>query len=346
MNIPAPVIQFANKTGRWLVKHGPKLMSVGGGVMAVGGAVMACKATLHADEVLDRHKQKMAKIEAAKALSDDGFGEGEYTDAQMKKDKAIVYAETTVEFVKLYAPSVSVGLAGVGLMQGAFYISERRGAQTLAALTAMNEMYNDLLAKNPELVEEVKALPVEKKEVRIKKLPEVSGDSESDDAAELVLEDYIPVEMFDVLENDPFIIKFDATSEGWHKGRCFVLNSNEVEHVFRTFSLRRETGHDIWVNDIRRAFDAEEKSLGWSHGYTSAPGDAIGYEIYPFVYKMVDDMVVGMSGVPGKTNEERLEQVKNLELSDGPDRYCYVIALRNADCTGAPRFIRNEVYGK
>jgi len=345
MNIPAPIIQFANKTGRWLVKNGPKLMSVGGGVMAVGGAVMACKATLHADEVLDRHKQKMAKIEAAKALSEEN-GDLEYTDKMMKKDKAIVYAETTVEFVKLYAPSVSVGLAGVGLMQGAFYISERRGAQTLAALTAMNEMYNDLLAKNPEIAEEVKALPVEKKEVRIKKLPEVSGDSESDDAAELVLEDYIPVEMFDVLENDPFIIKFDATSDGWHNGRCFVLNSSEVEQVFRSFSLRRETGHDVWVNDIRRAFDVEEKSLGWSHGYTSAPGDAIGYEIYPFVYDIIDGMVVGMSGVPGNTNEERLEQVKNLELSDGPDQYCYVIALRNADCTGAPRFIRNEVYGK
>lgn len=344
MNIPAPVMQIANKTGRWLAKNGPKLMSVGGGAMAIGGAVMACKATLHADEVLDRHKQKMAKIEAAKAVSEEG-GVGEYTDAQMKKDKAIVYAETAVEFVKLYAPAVSVGFAGVGLMQGAFYISERRGAETLAALTAMNEMYNDLLAKNPEIAEEVKALPVEKKEVRIKKLPEVVGEN-SDDAAELVLEDYIPVEMFDVLENDPFIIKFDASSNGWANGNCFVLNSRFVDTTLKAFSYRRETGHDVWVNDIRRAFDVKEKSLGWSHGYTAAPGDAIGYEVYPFVYDIIDGMIVGMSGVPGNTNEERLEQIKDLELSDGPDRYCYVIALRNADCTGTPRFIRNEVYGK
>lgn len=307
---------------------------------------MACKATLHADEVLDRHKQKMAKIDAAKALSDDGFGDGEYTDKMMKKDKAIVYAETAVEFVKLYAPSVSVGLAGVGLMQGAFYISERRGAQTLAALTAMNEMYNDLLAKNPEIADEVKALPVEKKEVRIKKLPEVSGDSESDDAAELVLEDYIPVEMFDVLENDPFIIKFDATSDGWANGNCFVLNSSFVDTTLKAIELRRETGHDIWVNDIRRAFDSEEKALGWSHGYTTAPSDAIEYEVYPFVYDIIDDMVVGMSGVPGNTNEERLEQIKDLELSDGPDQYCYVIALRGNSPAGTPRFIKNEVYGK
>lgn len=303
---------------------------------------MACKATLHADEVLDRHKQKMAKIEAAKALSEEN-GDLEYTDKMMKKDKAIVYAETAVEFVKLYAPSVSVGLAGVGLMQGAFYISERRGAQTLAALTAMNEMYNDLLAKNPE---EVKALPVEKKEVHIKKLPEVSGDSESDDAAELVLEDYIPVEMFDVLENDPFIIKFDATSDGWANGNCFVLNSSFVDTTLKAIELRRETGHDIWVNDIRRAFDSEEKALGWSHGYTTAPSDAIEYEVYPFVYDIIDGMVVGMSGVPGNTNEERLEQIKDLELSDGPDQYCYVIALRGNSPAGTPRFIKNEVYGK
>lgn len=306
---------------------------------------MACKATLHADEVLDRHKQKMAKIEAAKALSDEN-SDGEYTDKQMKKDKAVVYAETAVEFVKLYGPSVSVGFAGVGLMQGAFYISERRGAETLAALTAMNEMYNDLLAKNPEVAEDVKALPVEKKEIRVKKLPEVYGDAKSDDASELVLEDYIPVEMFDILENDPFVIKFDATSDGWANGNCFVLNSSFVDTTLKAFELRRETGHDIWVNDIRRSFNVEEKSLGWSHGYTTEPGDAIEYEVYPFVYDIIDGMIVGMSGVPGNTNAERLEQVKGIELSDGPDQYCYVIALRGNSPAGTPRFIRNEVYGK
>lgn len=344
-NIPTPVLRVANKAGRFFIKHGPKIMSVGGGAMAVGGAVMACKATLHADEVLDRHKQKMAKIEAAKALSDEG-GVGEYTDKQMKHDKAIVYAETAVEFVKLYAPAVTVGLSGVGLMQGAFYISERRGAQTLAALTALDQAYNELLANHVENPEEVNALPIEKKEIRVKKLPEINGDVQTDDASELVLEDYIPVEQFDILENDPFTIKFDATSDGWHNGRCFLLNSNEVEHVFRAFELRRETGHDVWVNDIRRAFSAEEKALGWSHGYTDKPGDAIEFEVYPFVYDIIDDMIVGMSGVPGNTNEERLEHVKDIELSNGPDQYCYVIQLRGNTPGGTPRFIKNEVYGK
>lgn len=344
MNIPAPIMRAAGKCGKWFVKHGPKLMSVSGGVMAVGGAVMACKATLHADEVLDRHKQKMAKIEAAKAVSEES-GDGGYTEQMIKRDKAIVYAETAVEFIKLYAPAVSVGFAGVGLMQGAFYISERRGAETLAALTAMNEMYNELLAKNPEIAEEMNALPVEKKEIRISKIPDVAMEG-SDKVEELLCEDYIPVEMFDVIDNDPFAFRFDSSSgDSWCSGNCFVLNSNEILSTMKAFEYRRASRH-VWVNDIRRAFGASEKALGDSHGYNTIPGDVVEYEAYPFVYDMIDGMCVGMSAIPGDTTEERMNNLKELELSDRPDQYCYVIQLHGNTPNGTPRFIRNEVYGK
>ena len=343
ITIPAPVMKLGAKASKFFVKHGPKIMSVGGGLMAIGGAVMACEATTHADEVIERHKQKMAKIAEAKRISDEA-GDGGFTEKDVKKSKAGVYFETAVDFAKLYGPSVAVGLSGVGMMQAAFQISEHRGAQTLAALSALDQAYNELLANNVENPEATAALPVEQKEFRVKKLPDVVSEG-SDDADELVLQEYIPVEMFDILENDPFAIMFDSRSADWYDGNCFVLNASKINSTFNAFSLRRETGHDIWVNDIRRAFGVEEKALGWSHGYTAKPGDAIEYDIFPFVYDIIDGMIVGMAKVPGKDNEERIEVLKSIELSDGPDQYCVVIKLHGNTPNGNPRFIKNEVYG-
>lgn len=308
---------------------------------------MACKATMKVDAVLDAHKEQMARIEAAKAISDEN-GDGEITDKDVRRAKFETYVSTGVELTKLYGPAICVGMSGVGLMQGAYHIMESRHSTALAALTAMDQAYNELAAKyNAENdISEPAALPVEKKERVVPLLK--SGDAEPDEAAELVLEDYIPVELFDILENDPYTIVYDNTNEDWYSGNCFVLNANQAESNIRLFERDRAAYKRpvVWVNDIRRAFNKEEKALGWSHGWTSEPGDAIEYEIYPFVYDKIDGMIVGMNGVPGDTNHERVEQLKAIEMSDGPDDYCVVICLRGNSANGTPRYIRNEVYGK
>lgn len=346
ISIPVPVMKLANKAGSWLVKNGPKIMSVAGGAMAVGGAVMACKATLKVDAVLDAHKEQMARIEAAKAISDEN-GDNEITDKDVRRAKFETYVGTGVEIVKLYGPAVCVGMSGVGLMQGAYHIMENRHSTTLAALTAMDQAYNELAARyNAENDVPAHTLPVEKKERVVPLLK--SGDEETDEAAELVLEDYIPVEMFDILENDPYTIVYDSRNEDWYDGGCFVLNASQIESNFRLFEKDRSSYNRpvVWVNDIRRVFKKEEKALGWSHGWTSEPGDTIEYEIYPFVYDKIDGMIVGMSGVPGATNEERIEQLRAIEMTEGPDDYCVVICLRGNSENGTPRYIRNEVFGK
>ena len=346
INIPVPIMKLANKAGSWLVKNGPKIMSVAGGAMAVGGAVMACKATLKVDAVLDEHKEQMARIEAAKAISDD-FGDNQITDKDVRRAKFETYVHTGVEVVKLYGPAVCVGMSGVGLMQGAYHIMENRHSTTLAALTAMDQAYNELAARyNAENDAPAHALPVEKKERVVPLLK--SGDEETDEAAELVLEDYIPVEMFDILESDPYTIVYDSRNEDWYNGGCFVLNASQIESNFRILEKDRAAYKRpvVWVNDVRRVFKKDEKELGWSHGWTSEPGDTIEYEIYPFVYDKIDGMIVGMSGIPGATNEERTEQLKDIEMTEGPDDYCVVICLRGNSANGTPRYIRNEVFGK
>lgn len=360
MKIPAPIMKASHKVGKWFIKHGPRLMSVSGGVMAVGGAVMACKATLHADEVLDAHKARMAEIEAAQSVA----GPDEYTPQMIRRDKAIVYAETAVAFAKLYGPSVAVGAAGVGLMQGAFGIMDKRNSTAMAALTALDQAYNELAARFPQ-DEATTNLPSGVEMVERPKHFEVKHEDD-DDVDTVLLKDYIPVEEFDILENDPFTIVFDSKNEDWYKGNAFVLNSSHIKSTMHAFELKRSTYHDVWVNDIRRAFNVPEAARGWSNGYSTEIGDSVLYDVIPCIYDKVDGMIVGAHPIfaePGdplyeslgdglkervelfdNDNERRLEVLKSLEL-DGYDDYFVVIRLLGSGPNGEPAYIRGKVFG-
>lgn len=334
MQIPVPVMKLAGKAGNWLVKNGPKIMSVAGGAMAVGGAVMACEATLHADEVLDRHKQKMAKIEEAKRISDETAEEVEdvYTEKDMKRDKAIVWAETARDFVKLYAPAVSVGLSGVALMQGAFWMTEHRRAAAVSALTSVNQMYQNLLEKsggqevagyleNPS----IKALPAEE-------------EGKEDDEV-LVLD---PDK-----ETDPFFFIFDKTNPNWADGNGFLLNERFVTATLDAFNYRLSSHavDHLWVNDILKALDMSERDYGGFYGYNANTGDIIEYDIVPFVEIVEDEN----DNVPLLV-ETDMDTLRELEACDVQDGYCIGVRLKSSsdgqDGLVQPRFIYNEVYGR
>lgn len=352
MQIPVPVMKLASKAGTWLIKNGPKIMTIAGGTMAIGGAAMACEATLHADEILDRHKQKMAKIEEAKRISDETAEEVEevYTEKDMKRDKAIVWAETARDFVKLYAPAITMGLSGIALMHGAFHIMENRHTNALAALTALDQAYNELLAKNPE-TETIERLPIENEEhvFRVRSITDGTDTPFDENVDQLILSKYIPVDKFDVLYNDPFTIVVDSSTEDcWTEGNCFIINANQIDTTFNAFKhlMAGYTKPFVRVNDIRRAFCNDEFRLGWDYGYSAFKGDVIEYDVYPFVEHWENDLLVGMSAVEGATNRDRLELLKKIEL-EGVDKYRNVIVLRNSnDKNNRPSYIANEVYGR
>lgn len=335
INIPAPVMRVAGKAGNWLVKNGPKIMSVCGGMMAVGGAVMACEATLHADEVLDRHRQKMAKIEAAKAVSDES-GDGAFTEMDVKRGKAGVYFETAVDFAKLYAPSVAVGFAGVGLMQGAFIVTERRRASAVAALTTMDQMYQNLLSRTEEQVPELRLAEHN---------PSIVKSDDSDDVPDKLL-----VNPEDEL--DPFFLMFDVDNPSFentfgNKRAEFLTNERFITSTIDAFNYRL-SGHavdHVWVNDVRNALGMGEKGIGQFYGWNGNNGDLIEYEIIPFVKEWNDE---GDKQFPLLVQIDR-DELEELEASDIQEGYCIGVRLKSSsdgyDDIVDPRFIYNEVYG-
>lgn len=336
MNIPVPVLKAAHKAGNWLVKNGPKIASVGGGLMAVGGAVMACNATLKVDEVLDRHKQKMARIEAAKAISDEN-GDGEFTEKDVKRAKFETYRDTALDFVRLYGPAFAVGMSGVGLMQAAFIVTERRRASAIAALTTMDQMYQNLLASGNE-------------EIDITDMPSTivadAVEMDEDDPESSIILAPENVE-------DPFFFIFDVDNESFqntygNKRAEFLTNERFILSAIENYNYRL-SGHvvdHVWLNDLLKAWGMEESEFGQHYGWNGNTGDQIEYKIVPFIKQWNDE---GDKQFPLLIQISR-EEFEELEASDIQEGYCIGIRLLSSsdgnDDVCDPRFIYNEVYGK
>ena len=94
-----------NRTGLKLKKYSPEILLVAGTVGVVTSTVMACKATLKVEEIVDEAKEKIDTIHQVSA--DPAMAE-KYSEEDSKKDLAIVYTQTAVKFIKLYAFSKAI----------------------------------------------------------------------------------------------------------------------------------------------------------------------------------------------------------------------------------------------
>lgn len=142
-DIMVNVSRSLHKVGFKFKKHSPEILIVTGVIGIVASTVMACKATTKVNDIVDETKDTIDKIHDAvenhKHTSD---GE-EYTQEVANKDLAIVYAQTGFKFVKLYGPSVMLGIASIGCIVGSNHILRKRNVALAAALTAMETSFKE-----------------------------------------------------------------------------------------------------------------------------------------------------------------------------------------------------------
>lgn len=136
--------RVVGKTGLVLRKNSPEILMGTGIVGVVITVVTACRATLHAEEVLDHHAEKMEKIKEAEATSEE-YGEVddelEYPVEKVRKDKLTTYVQTGVGFVRLYAPSMAIGSFSIACILVSNRILNRRYLGVLAAYNAVSASY-------------------------------------------------------------------------------------------------------------------------------------------------------------------------------------------------------------
>lgn len=129
------VSRSLHKAGFKFKKHSPEILAVTGVIGIVTSAVMACKATTKVNDIIDEAKETIDKIHESVGKGLHTSDGEEYTEEIAKKDLTITYVQTGLKFVKLYGPSVALGIASIGCMLGSNHILRKRNIALAAALT-------------------------------------------------------------------------------------------------------------------------------------------------------------------------------------------------------------------
>lgn len=125
-----------------LKKHSPEILIVTGVVGVVTSTVMACKATRKIDPVLEEHRKNLSEVQK-KYADENGVVCERPQSFEAKKDTALVYAKTSVGFVKLYGPSAAVGVLSLTGMVASNNILRKRNMALAAAYAALDQGFKE-----------------------------------------------------------------------------------------------------------------------------------------------------------------------------------------------------------
>ena len=187
-----------HKVGFKLKKHSPEILVVSGVVGTVASAVMACKATTKINFVLEETKRQIDIVhegvengEVQGYLENGEVGMIPYSEEDGKKDIAFVYGKTALKFVKLYGPSVTLGVASITSILAGHNMLRKRNLALAAAYTAVDtgfKQYRNRVVErlgeqmDRELQYDIKATEIEEtvtdkkgKEKTVKKTVEVAN---------------------------------------------------------------------------------------------------------------------------------------------------------------------------
>lgn len=127
-----------HKVGFKIKKASPEILVVAGIAGVVTSTVMACRATTKAGDIVASHNDDMDKIHQASEMKN-----VDYTPEDAKKDTVIVYTQTAVKFIKLYGPSVLVGIASIACIVGSHNILRKRNVALAAAYAAVDKGFKE-----------------------------------------------------------------------------------------------------------------------------------------------------------------------------------------------------------
>lgn len=120
-------------------KNSPTILFGAGVVGMLGSTVLACRATLKVEEVLAKTRDDLSMA--------NNMEHPEYSADDRKKDVAIIYTRSAVKLVKLYGPSLLLGVASVGCLTKSHNILQQRNLALTAAYAAIDKAFSEYRAR-------------------------------------------------------------------------------------------------------------------------------------------------------------------------------------------------------
>lgn len=270
IKLPANVTRSLNRGLMKFKKHSPEVLVISGTVGLVVSGVMACKATTKVDAILEKSKKRIEDVHTIAAKVEAGEVEAtEYTPEDQKKDLTIIYAQTGLEFVKLYGPSVALAALSVtGILSG-HNILRKRNMALAAAYMAEHTAFKDYSAKvverfgkelDNELKYGIKAKEVEETVV-------------NEDGSEQTVKKI--VEVGNPTDYSPYAKCFDETCNAWVRNAEENLFFIKQTQAYLNDVLQRR-GH-VFLNEAydRLGFPRTKAGqvVGWVYDEENPIGD-------------------------------------------------------------------------
>lgn len=279
-----------HKTGFKIKKHSPEILIAAGVVGTVASTIMACKATLKVDEIKAEAKEKIDKIHAV-------FEEGhdEYTQEDYKKDLTIVYTQTGLKFVKLYAPAVITGTLALASILTSHKILRTRNIALAAAYATVDRSFKDYRGRvverfgeelDRELKYDIKAKKIEEKVI-------------NEDGTESTVEKTVNVAYG--IDDDPnshsdYARFFDDGCLGWEKDPEQNLYTLKCVQNYANDKLKSDGR--LFLNDVYEMLGIPKTKagqvVGWVYDEKNPIGDNfVDFGIYDYHRTKARDFVNG-----------------------------------------------------
>lgn len=139
-NLKTKSIKAAHTVAIKTKKHSPAIFMGVGVASLVGSTVLAVKATPKAMAVKVKYAEQKEEIEKVNNNREDY--EEVYTDKDYRKDIFITYTQATVDYVKTYAPAITLGTFGIICIFQSHRILSNRNVAIATALKVTDSAFD------------------------------------------------------------------------------------------------------------------------------------------------------------------------------------------------------------
>lgn len=278
----------AHRIGFKIKKASPEIMVVAGVVGVVTSTVMACKATTKVNDILEETRKQVDDVH--NVLDSDVVSEDEYNNDDAKKDLAIIYTQTGVKLIKLYAPSVIVGALSITGILASHKILKKRNVALTAAYATIDRSFKEYRGRvverfgkelDRELRYNIKAQEIEEKTV----------DKDGNETVEKKTISVVDPNMY-----SDYARIFDNGSMGWTKDPEYNLLFLKLQQNQANDRLRAQ-GY-LFLNDVYDMLGIPRTKagqiVGWIYDEENPVGDNfVDFGIYDIYNEKACDFVNG-----------------------------------------------------
>ena len=262
--IIAKITSTVNTATIKVKKHSPEILVVAGVVGTVASAVMACKATTKLSMVLEEHKKD---VDAVHECSENEEIKADYSQEDAKKDLTIIYAQTGVKLVKLYAPAIALGALSITSIVASNNILRKRNVALAAAYATVDKSFKEYRNRVERFGEQVdKEL---KYDIKAKKFEETVKDPET--GKEKKVKSTVNVANAD----SGYARFFDETCNGYEKDTQYNLLMLRGQQQYAN-DLLHARGY-VFLNDVYDMLGIdrtkEGQIVGWVYDKNNEVGD-------------------------------------------------------------------------